>query len=705
MNKRILLTFCLVMFVLSGFSQEKKIIQNVTKIGDTFYAEENGERFLINTERIIAKPIVPVCQLEKELKILYVYDFGYIDIEVPKETNVIDFISKLEQSGKFEIVEFLAECKPCLKMYDDSYSSFCNQWLVDKILLERAWDITTGNSNIKVAIIDTGVYRDHPDLGYGNNNYTNISYNLGYDYINNCQYQIPNVAHGTNVAGIIGAKGNNNIGIAGITGGYNNSGVTIMAYNSLIPNTSTTYFHQAINNAVNNGANIINCSIKTITSTSAQAALQYAYNNGVIVVCSSGNENTNTLSFPASYLNTIAVGASTSNDLRWTDTDIYTGIVEGSNYGNGLDIVAPVSFYTTDLSGGYTYLGGTSAAAPVVSGTIALMLSVNSSLTPTQIRNILRKTAKKLTSYTYNNDGWNTEVGYGLIDSFSAVLLAGNTQFLSQSVICSGSTATYTLNNLPSSMSVNWSITNFSNSISLPINASGNSCTITNNCTESFSGTVNAAITYNGNTIATLKQDLIVHGSLNAHYYQGNNTGTISSGTPIYVSKGTPLYIESPNFRNMNVSWNNSYTQPSNWYYDNDQLLILTYPSDQIYNLPIIVNVTAPQGQPTCNNFQIVIYGNNSKNWMNVVKENGELLITIIPTQVTDMNIINEHESQMEKYKWELNVYNAYSGQKIVNEERIGFSSTLNISGWKAGIYIITATINDEILSEKIVIK
>ncbi len=356
--------------------------------------------------------------------------------------DIQDYVDSLKESGEFEVVEYIGEAV-CYSAANDSLVN--HQDYLNNLHYNYVWDITTGNPTIKVGVIDTGIWRDHPDIGYGNGNYTNISYSLGYDYLAGTQYQTPTEYHGTNVAGVIGAKRNNIIGVAGIAGGNNSSGVTLLSYRVFenIPNSvSSSYVGDAIKKAVDQGAKVINISAGPSYLTKTEEAIDYAYNHNVTIVCSAGNEGYDHISYPASNSSTIAVGGSTN-----------TGVAKpGLNHGNGLDIIAPAELISTTttnpLTNYYTLIfGHTSCSAAIVSGTVALMLSVNPSLNPNQIRNILRSTANKPSGYTYNN-GWNEYVGYGELRPLNAVLSACNTSFTKTSVICP-TPCTYTINNLP----------------------------------------------------------------------------------------------------------------------------------------------------------------------------------------------------------------------------------------------------------------
>lgn len=322
-----------------------------------------------------------------------------------------------------------------------------NQWYLSVINVYQAWQYTTGNENIIVAVLDSGVDWGNDDIGAGSDLYQNIYLNQqendwtnpndptsgdgldndgngliddwkGYNFATHSNDCRTSVLHGTLVAGIIATKTNNHIGIAGIAGGNNCHGVSILPYCVGIDVPTTVALVEGIIHAVDNGAKIIQLSLTVPYSEDVEAALSYAYENNVTVICASGNWGSG-VTYPAISQYVISVGAINQNMLR----------AAFSNYGEELDIVAP----GTDIPDPYSVTNtnsGTSFAAPQVSAVVALMLSVNPKLSNHQISAILKKTAKKLDGYsfTYSNlhpyGKWNMQVGYGLLDAGAAVQMA-----------------------------------------------------------------------------------------------------------------------------------------------------------------------------------------------------------------------------------------------------------------------------------------
>lgn len=329
---------------------------------------------------------------------------------------------------------------------DPNYST---QWHLNKINALGAWNIETGKPFVKVAVIDSGTDWTHNDLGLGNDNYQNIYLNNGEDAWSNpnnpltgngidddgngliddwkgWNFDLNNnnskgvFSHGTSVAGIIGAKTNNSLGVAGVAGGFNNEGAKILTLNigQYAPNSLAV--DDAILYAGASGCKVINLSISIGYSQAIIDAIDYAYNvYGAIIVASSGNSGLDAMPFPASHPLVIAVGSTTQNDTR----------ANFSNFGENLFITAPgVNIKTTTLNNNYIDFQRTSASTPIVSGVIALMYSVNPCLTQDQVKNILKDTAEKVGGYNYqwnpDNLGHSLELGYGRINAFLAVQAA-----------------------------------------------------------------------------------------------------------------------------------------------------------------------------------------------------------------------------------------------------------------------------------------
>ncbi|MBN1329336.1 MAG: S8 family serine peptidase [Candidatus Heimdallarchaeota archaeon] len=283
-------------------------------------------------------------------------------------------------------------------------------WGVDDINAERVWggaenavNVIAGNTagqGVKVAILDTGIDYTHPDL--------DANYKGGYDFVNNDAYPLDDHGHGSHCAGIVAAE-DNGVGVIGVAPLASLYGVKVLSSSG---SGSISQIVAGINWAINNGMDVISMSLGATTGdTTLEAACTNARNAGIVVVCASGNNYGSSISYPARYSSTIAVGA----------TDSSHKIASFSNIGPQQDVVAPgVNIYSTYRNGGYTTMSGTSMACPMVSGAVALILSANPSLTPEEVRTILHDTAIDL-----GTAGFDNTYGYGLIDCVAAVDAAG----------------------------------------------------------------------------------------------------------------------------------------------------------------------------------------------------------------------------------------------------------------------------------------
>jgi thermitase len=251
----------------------------------------------------------------------------------------------------------------------------------------EAWNVTTG-TGIKVAVLDSGVANDNPDITpkvAAHKNFTNGE--TGDD----------NYGHGTHVAGIVAATANNTHGVAGVCPDctildgkvLNDSGVG-----------SSSGIANGINWAVSNGAKVINMSLGTRKSRTLESAVNNAWNKGVVLVAAAGNGGNQTKLYPAAYPNVMAVAATDNNDAKATF----------STYGaSWVDIAAPgVNVYSTfpnhtfvlgtqnNRSFGYDVGNGTSMSAPIVAATAALAWSSSPGATQESVRTKVESTADKV---------------------------------------------------------------------------------------------------------------------------------------------------------------------------------------------------------------------------------------------------------------------------------------------------------------------
>lgn len=270
------------------------------------------------------------------------------------------------------------------------------QWGPTKIEAAEAWDTQTGDPSVLVAVIDTGVDWNHPDLVA---NYVA----LGYDWVNNDPDPMDDHGHGTHCAGIIAAILNNNVGIAGL------AQVRIMAEKGLGPRGGRSdELAKAIIHAVDQGANIFSCSWgSNVRSNVVHDALKYAYNHDVLVIGAAGNSATSLEHYPAAYDEVVAVTATDESDEP----------AEFTNFGDWVGVAAPgVSIFSTIWDDSYAYMSGTSMSTPHVSGVAALIWSQFPNMTRDQVQAQLQYTADD-----FGLPGFDEYYGYGRVNARKAV--------------------------------------------------------------------------------------------------------------------------------------------------------------------------------------------------------------------------------------------------------------------------------------------
>lgn len=275
--------------------------------------------------------------------------------------------------------------------------SFGSQWGMTKIEAPAAWDLNQGSSSVVVAIVDTGIDFNHPDL--------NTKLIGGWDYVNNDSVADDDNGHGTHCAGISAASTNNGIGVAGV--GFNCRLMPVKVLNSAGSGTLTAVAN-GITFAADNGADVVSMSLGASSgSATLEAAVNYAWNSGCVVVAAAGNNGSTAPSYPAFYTNCIAVASTTSTDARSSF----------SNYGSSwVDVAAPgSSIYSTYDGATYATLSGTSMATPHVAGEAALLFSHLGPTTNTVVRQRIEQ----------NCDNVETFVAFGRINVFKALTNSG----------------------------------------------------------------------------------------------------------------------------------------------------------------------------------------------------------------------------------------------------------------------------------------
>jgi thermitase len=307
----------------------------------------------------------------------------------------------------------------------------------------KAWDTEQGSDEIIIAILDSGISDDSPDLkgrlwinkneipnnGKDDDRNGYIDDYKGWDFAYDDKRNNDGFGHGTNIASTIGATSNNTYGFAGV-----NSKSKLMNCKNLSDENSGEYewWARSIKYAVDNGAKIINMSEGGIDySKTLRSAVEYAVEKNVFIAAAMMNKANNKDYYPAAFKGVFAVGATDTDDKRCKKFT-WGG---GSCWGKHIKVVAPGNkIYGIDYNDSEnldSYWSGTSQSTAIVSGLASLLLSQNTSRTPEEIQNIIIATAKDVVGDPKEDtEGWDEYMGYGRIDCYSALTYSGEVEKL-----------------------------------------------------------------------------------------------------------------------------------------------------------------------------------------------------------------------------------------------------------------------------------
>ncbi|MBU1116915.1 MAG: S8 family peptidase [Bacteroidetes bacterium] len=421
------------------------ILLSSTLLANTNIIEKNGLKYFADVVIVKFKAEQSVLNkgsLSKTLSKQY-KSFGvseivkYFNPKDKNEENSLNNIYRLKLSSPYDPIYVasklskLADVEWAEPKYLRTISHTPNdpklssQYGLAKVQAEAAWDISKGNSNIIIAIIDSGVDWNHEDLGaniWQNDDPINgidddqngyIDDIRGWDFggLNGTPDNNPvedSPTHGTHVAGIAAAVTNNSIGIAGL--GYNLTIMPVKTTRHDLDDRTIAYGYEGIIYAAENGANIINCSWGGFGYSHAeQEAIDYAVSKGSVLVCAAGNEGVNGVIFPAAYNGVLSVGNTDQSDIKSFS----------SNYGKDLDVCAPGSgIYSTWQSNTYTYLSGTSMASPLAAGLAGLVIDKFPNYTPLQVIEQIRVNADNIDAL---NPTKVNLLGSGRINAYKAL--------------------------------------------------------------------------------------------------------------------------------------------------------------------------------------------------------------------------------------------------------------------------------------------
>jgi len=368
-------------------------------------------------------------------------DLGLIYLVRFSEMMDVDLVvSKLSRLSSVEYAEPHYIYKPNFIPSDPYFQTY--QWYLRKVQLPSAWDITQGDTNVVIGIVDTGVDLDHPDLA-GNiwRNWREIPNNgidddgngyvddfIGWDFggkdnFNNDRGKQDNdpsekkPVHGTHVAGIASAVTNNGIGVAGA--GFK---CKIMAVKVSIDNDNENliyYGYEGIVYAVDNGAKVINCSWGGGGgSRFEQEIINYATSKGALVVAAAGNGRSDEFHSPSGYKYVLSVASVDSNDVK----------AGYSNFGETIDVCAPGGVFSVDggiyntwYNDTYESLTGTSMASPLVAGIAGLVMAKFPGLSPLQVAEKIRVSADPIDD---KNPYYRYQLGFGRVNAYRALTIS-----------------------------------------------------------------------------------------------------------------------------------------------------------------------------------------------------------------------------------------------------------------------------------------
>jgi subtilisin family serine protease len=344
-------------------------------------------------------------------------------IKLDPGVDMLQAWNELRADPRIEFVEPNYIAYPAMVPDDPEYSQ---KFEFPKISAEQAWDLETGSADVWVAVVDTGVDRNHPDLA--NNVVPGVDFITGGDGlggetpgdgIDNNQDGVVdgNVGHGSHVSGIIAAEAFNGEGACGVA-----PNVTILPLRIFPTNGDTGATFSSIIEAVGYATEqpnvrVISMSIgTTYESPLLQEAVNNAWDAGKVLVAAAANSNTDVPYYPGAHEHVVAVAALNKQGQK----------ASFSNYGPWVDISAyGTGIYSTYFDDGYALMSGTSMACPLVSGCMALLFSFDPDLTNEQAVSALLGSTDDVDTA---NPDWVGMLGSGTVNPFKALQLVENSQ-------------------------------------------------------------------------------------------------------------------------------------------------------------------------------------------------------------------------------------------------------------------------------------
>lgn len=429
--KSLLLLFCVLILTNSGFSNPQSL-SGADAVYDEIFQDRIYFKFRDGTAPVL------MANLLSEFNIAYseqAFSLSRSSLQSNEGQSLSSIqVGYLEKNSQPEVISRLLAQRPEILWAepvviphtlhtpnDPQFSQ--NQSYLNFIKAPDAWAVSKGDTNIVIAIVDTGVDYLHPDLfpnvwinpnetenGQDDSGNGKIDDIHGWDFFSNDNNPIPsNNGHGTHVAGIAAAATNNNIGIASL--GYNTRFMALKAGDGI--GGGLPFAYQAVIYAAEEGADIINCSWgSTRFSRAAEEIVNFANSRGSIVVAAAGNDNSPDIFYPAGYASVISVG---SVDLNGTKSSF-------SSYGPSVNVSAPGNqIYSTILNNEYGFSSGTSMAAPVVSALAALTKATHPDKSIEQIRAQIEGTTTPMNFSGSAANNWRYQTGTGYINASKAL--------------------------------------------------------------------------------------------------------------------------------------------------------------------------------------------------------------------------------------------------------------------------------------------
>ncbi|MFT6922681.1 MAG: serine protease [Crocinitomicaceae bacterium] len=366
------------------------------------------------------------------------HPFNYLSLSLDKTyrllfTSVNDVDNFISDLNAILYVDY-AEKVPLFRTTYVPNDIHPNQWHLNKINAQLGWDFSTGDANVKIAIVDNAVSTTHEDLvanmhinageiaGNGIDDDLNgyIDDVTGFDVAQNDNDPNPPGSstssdpwiHGTHCAGIASASTDNGVGISGL--GFNCSIIPVKCTVDSGQGNTLGYAYEGISYAINANADIISMSFgssNSIGSITGQQVISAASLQGIVLVGAAGNDDSSQPQYPGSFVEVINVGSTSISDAK----SFF------SNYGSTVDVMAPGSSIYSTVSGGndlYGTLSGTSMACPMVAGLCGLILAQDLTRTDADVRSILEAGCDNI---DLENPTYIGQLGAGRINAFNSL--------------------------------------------------------------------------------------------------------------------------------------------------------------------------------------------------------------------------------------------------------------------------------------------